>query len=335
MYHPHMGHKRGVYLKSILGTLEKDMKPEDFVKRLSDISEHNGVLYGRTYLLIEEEEKHEQAILQYKGFLALSKALKCFVLETVELLNTECLPEVTTTLSEFYSVFVPRLSHSFLVLCGSEKAAVSGYPYQGYTQLRNVFDNLVLVSAALQNITDFYSIDGVEPGKPIDLSTMKKLRKSTEFEVRRKMTGNKSGLSKKTVEELAKLDALFDYETHGARLSLTQALNWMKGQAWLPVLPKFDESAFAMFMNRFCEVGWMTHRLIPAVQPPSTPLPSAWKEKWRIIDDSFERSVEALSSQLGINIGAAFVEFIKSKFLIMRIFTSRYSAQQLDGGTLA
>lgn len=290
------------------------MSPEDFVKRLDAISEHDGVPYGRAHLLFDEEEKHGQVVLQYKGYLALSDALKCFFLETVELFNIECGPKINTPLSEFYALFAPRLSHSFQSLCGAERVAIRGYPYHGYTLLRNVFDNLVLTSAALQKLADFYSIEGVEPGKPVDPDAVRKLRKSTEFAVRRKMTGDQSGLSQQTVAELAKWDALFDYETHGARLSLTQAMGWMKKTAPLLVLPEFDESAFAMFMNRFCEVGWMTHRLIPAVQPPGVPLPDGWKEKWRVIDESFEISVESLTKQLGKTIGAAIVEFVKAKF---------------------
>ncbi len=290
------------------------MKPEDFVKRLKDISELKGIPYSRVNLLTEAEEKHAQDILKYKGYIALSNSFKCFVLETIELLNKECLINLTTPMSENYAVFIPRLSQSFLSLCGAEKAAINGYPYQGYTQLRNVFDNLVLLCAILQKIADIYSIEGVEPGKPIDPIAMKKLRKNTEYEVRKKMTGNKSGLSKQTIDELSKLDALFDYETHGARLSLTQAMNWMKGLDLLPILPKFDHMAFAIFMNRFFEVGWMFHRLIPNVQPFDAPLPLGWQEKWRIIDDSFEKVVSALSSEGGKIIGAAFVEFIKAKF---------------------
>ncbi|MGI9047615.1 MAG: hypothetical protein ACR2FI_12705, partial [Burkholderiales bacterium] len=96
--------------------------------------------------------------------------------------------------------------------------------------------------------------------------------------------------------------------------SLTHAQGWMKGTEPLPVLPNFTDSAFAIFMNRFSEVGWMTHRLVPLVQPPGIPLPDRWKEKWRMLDESFEITVESLTKQLGKNIGAAIVEFVKAKF---------------------
>ncbi len=287
---------------------------EQFMKRLETISENKGIAFERAHLLFDAEEAHASAVLQYKGYLALSDAFKCFFLETVELLNTESRPRVKKPLSEYYALLVPRISSSFLSLCGAERAAVKGYPYLGYTSLRNIFDNLVLTSAALQKVTDFYSIEGVAPGKQFDPTESKKLRKATEHSVRRQITGDQSGLASSTVAELAQWDAMFDYETHGARLSATHAMDWMKGQGDLTVVPKFSEKAFALFMNRFCEVGWILHRLIPTLQPPDAPLSDAWREKWQILDDSFAQTVHSLTKQLGKAIGAAIVELVNTKF---------------------
>ncbi len=128
------------------------------------------------------------------------------------------------------------------------------------------------------------------------------------------MTGSDSGLTQDTKDELLKWDALFDFEVHGARLSLAAAQGWMKGLEPLPVLPRFDEMQFAMFLNRYCEVGWMVHRLTPALQPPGVLLPEAWTDKWRILDDSFELTVNSLTAQMGKRIGGAIVELVKAKF---------------------
>ncbi len=290
------------------------LSPEEFVKRLEAISGSDGILYGRVHLLFEKEQKYQQKALQYKGYLALSDAFKCFFIETTELINTVCRPQIKAPLSEYYPIFVPRLTHGFQSLCGAERIAIYGYPLHAYTLLRNIFDNAVLTSAALQKVTNFYSIEGVTPGKNLDNEEVKRLRKKTEFYVRQRMTGNQSGLTQQVRAELAKWDALFDFEVHGARLSLTGALGWMRGIDSLPILPQFDEIQFAMFMNRYCEVGWMVHRLTPALQPPSVPFPAAWMEKWRILDESFESIVNSLTEQLGKKIGTAIVELVKTKF---------------------
>jgi hypothetical protein len=290
------------------------ISPENFVDRLGAISERDGIPFARVHLLFDEEEKHSQETLKYNGYLALSDAFKCFFIDTVVLFNAECYPKMHSPISEFYAVFIPRLTHSFRSLCAAERIAIRGYPYQGYTLLRNVFDDTVLTSAALQKFTDFYSIEGIKPDKQLDAGAIKKFRKLTESAVRKKMTGSLSGLSQETLVELAMLDALFDYETHGARLSLTQAMAWMRGTTPLAVLPRFDESAFAMFINRFCEVGWMTHRLIPAIQPPGVLLSEGWGTKWRLIDESFRILVESLTREFGKKVGAALVEFVNAKF---------------------
>ncbi|MEO7861921.1 MAG: hypothetical protein ABIU05_16090 [Nitrospirales bacterium] len=291
-----------------------ELSPEEFVKRLQAISENNGIPYGRTRLITDEEQKYNSIILQYKGHFALSYAFKCFFLETVELINTHCRPKITAPVSEFYGHFVPRMTHAFHSLCGTERTAVCGYPFLAYTVLRNVYDNLVLSSASLQKFTDFYNVEGVEPGKPLDIAAIKKLRKKTEYDVRLKMTGKQSNLTRVTRDALEKWDLLFDWEVHGARLSMIGSLEWIKGTGPLPVVPRFIEREFGMFMNRYSEVGWMTHRLIPNLQLPGIPLSDAWKEKWRVLDDSFELVSRALTEEGGKAIGAAIVELVNTKF---------------------
>lgn len=286
------------------------MSPKDFVDCLISISTYGGIAYGRLNLIFDEEKKHGQAACKYNIYLALSDAFKCFFLETVEIINTYCRPRLSAPLSEFYPLFVPGLVHSFKSMCGAERVAIQGYPLQGYTLLRNVFDDLLLTSAALQKFTSPYSILGINPQQPINYKNVKKLRRSTEFSVRKLMTGSESGLSPKTIDELSDWDALFDWETHGARLSLTHTKEWMEGKSPLPILPNFNDKDFGMFRNRFCEVGWMAHRLIPALQPPSAPLPSEWKSKWQIIDGCFKISIESYDKP----IGPAMLEFIHSKF---------------------
>ena len=79
-------------------------------------------------------------------------------------------------------------------------------------------------------------------------------------------------------------------------------------------MPQYSERAFAIFVNRYCEIAWMAHRLLPLMQPPDAPLSAPWKEKWRLLDDSFEYAVHSLKEELGKNIGAAMVELVKAKF---------------------
>lgn len=290
------------------------LTPKEFMDRLESISVYEDKPYGRCSLLFDEEKNYGiRAADKMSGYLALSDAFKCFYLETVERLNTECRPKVTTPLSEFYPMFFARLNNNFETLVAAERVALHGYPHQAFTMHRNNFDNAVLTAAAMQGFTDFYSIEGVVPGQAFDEKSMKALRKKTEFAIQDVMLGCKSGLSEETVEALNKINNTFDLEVHGSRLSLAKAANWFKGVAPLRIMPTFEPRAFSLHMNRYLEVAWMVCRMIPLIQPPEAPLAGDWQEKWRVLDDSFRLMCDAMTSECGKPFGAAFIEFVYSK----------------------
>ena len=268
----------------------------------------------RGYALYLKRRKHILTLcFSSKAIMHFLMHLSVFSLRRFGLVNASSRQKSGASVRAFHA-FVPRLCNGFLSLCGAEKVAIFGYPYHGYTLLRNVFDSLVLTSAALAEVLISTASKALSLGSHLTLLAAKKMRKNTEYSVRRKMSGDLSGLSDPTLVELARWDDLFDWETHGARLSLSNAIEWMKGQGPLPVLPQFEESAFAMYINRFCEVSWMFHRLTPLLQAPGAMLPDIWAEKWNVIDLSFEQTVESLTKQLGKGIGVAIAEFVKAKF---------------------
>lgn len=239
------------------------MTVDEFLKNIREISTHEGVVYGRLDTLRQAESTYgEQVAQSLSGYLELSDAFKCFYFETIERLNVECHPKVKTPLSEFYPIFMSRLNNNFLSLSGAEHMALFGYPLQAYTIHRNTFDNVVLSSAVLQKITDFYSVEGIDPNLPFDADKVKQKRKSVEWTVRGVMLGKDSGLAQETIDELLKLDNTYDLEVHGSRLSFAGDMEWIKGNEPLHIVPKFSLTDFALHMNRFVEVAWMVHRLI-------------------------------------------------------------------------
>jgi hypothetical protein len=289
------------------------MTPEEFVSRLEGISRDNGRLYGRLVDIARAEAFHDATARELKGFAALSAAFRCFFLESIELINTYVISKARAPVPGAYALFLERLAHYFRTLRASEIIATQGYPMHGYTLLRNLYDSAILTSAVAQGKTDFYKLAGLIDEK-FDNATFRKNRRKEENSVRLIMTGKDSGFSTNTLEVLAKWDVLFDDETHGASLTRSSTLEWLKGTEPLPILPKYNPDHFGMFMNRHCEIGWMVHRLLPLAQMGYAPLPSAWKEKWQTLDTSFFITSEALSKQLDKKIGDAIVELVKTKF---------------------
>ena len=180
----------------------------EFMAALETLFEEDGRAYARAYPLFDAEKEHARAILRFKGHLALSDAAKCLFSETAEAFNTHVRPSADRPLSEYFSFLVPRLVRNFVTLCGAERVAIRGYPFQGYTLLRNVFDSILHTSAALQMVVDFYGLEGIERGKPFDKQKAKKLRKQTEVEANLRMTGIESGLTAGTISELKVWDDL-------------------------------------------------------------------------------------------------------------------------------
>ena len=293
---------------------EKKITVQEFQKRLKEISVYNGVPYGRVYNLFDAEGQHAQKCLQYKGYLALSDAFKSFFLETIESINKVFSTKPYPNIPENYLLFAPHIVNDFRIICGSERLAIKGYPFQACVLLRNAFDNLVLISAALQNIIDFASIEGVKAGLKANLAESKRRRINTEFEVRKQMTGAESGLSEKTICQLSKINESFDLEVHGGLLSLTESTEWMKGGGTLKVLPEFTETPFAMFINRYYEAAWMLHRLLPLIQPEGVSFGGPWNTKWEVIDESFMISEDELTVKACKEFGDAVVQFLIKKF---------------------
>ncbi|HEX9642182.1 MAG TPA: hypothetical protein VGB13_12830 [Candidatus Krumholzibacteria bacterium] len=130
------------------------------------------------------------------------------------------------------------------------------------------------------------------------------------------MTRQNSGLTPATIEQLAQWDRQFDAEVHDARLSRARFIGWGTGRELLPVGPRFqsDDHQFPNYMNRFLEVAWMTHRLLPLLQTHEVRFSSDWQQTWRDLDDVFREFVLALTRNLGKNIGAAVVELVDRKF---------------------
>ncbi|MEQ1916260.1 MAG: hypothetical protein ABL856_06005, partial [Gallionella sp.] len=208
--------------------------------------------------------------------------------------------------------FVGRHTMSFRELRAAELLCHSGYPMQGYSLLRNMFEQAVLMSAVMQNLTTVEAIEGI--GKGLDINRVKFERINEEKRIFGLMYGRKSGLSENTISELAKWDSLFDMEVHGNRLSKTDTLDWLKQKESLAFVPKFNELYLAMFMNRINEISWMQLRTLPSLQPEPLSFGDDWTVKWKVLDESFKAAVESLGTQLGKKISPAIIELVETKF---------------------
>lgn len=290
------------------------MKPKEYIDRLKKISSIGGVEFSAFERLAEAEYEYSVASSQMKGHVSLSKAAACFFLNSVPRFNLEIQPRLVEPVPPDQALLIEKIAHIFSCLRASEIASNNGYPLQGFTILRNAYDDCVLASAAAQGFTTFSRLHGVEEGEEYNEGVAKKRRKKEEGNIRRLMDGTASGLTAQTTVQLRKLDSLYDLEVHSGRVSQIHSVGWLRGTDGLRVTPSYNEMNAATFMCRFSEVGWMFHRLLPNIQPSGIQFSPDWGVGWQVIDESFEIMVASMTEQLGKPIGSAMREFVNAKF---------------------
>lgn len=291
------------------------MDTAEFIARLKVILSDGEGSGRRLASLFSAEAMHsETSAYTLIGYATLAEASKYFFFQTIDLLNSETTPKVQQPLPAMYPFFIERMVHYFRSLRAAELTSGQGYPMHGYTLLRNIFDSVILTSAVALGKTDFQKLEGLNPDGTFDRTTYRKQRRKEEEAVRLVMTGKTSELSSETLDELAAWDVLFDHETHGGVLTRAHTTDWLRGSKPLSLVPEFSENIFALFVNRYCEISWMTHRLLPLIQPQGLPFAQPWKDKWASMDKCYQSIVESLSTQLNKKIGRAIVELVNSKF---------------------
>ncbi len=271
---------------------------------------HNGAVGGRYgFRLQEMENKCGLAVTtKFVGSQILCDSFKDFYIETFTLLR------VPPNRPFVYADFVARHNFFLKQLRAAELLLLSGHPWAGYSLLRTLVEQAQIRCALLMGMCDVQEVEGlVKDQMPESRKDVRNRRKKVEIEIFKLMSGSKSGLSATTVEQIRKWDDMFDMELHGMRFSNLNALAWLKGEGGLPIFPVYDEQAVTMFVNRFAEVGWMLHRLLPALQFPPFRFSQDWVEKWNALDRSFHAFSKGMI-EIGKPIGSAIIEFVTTKF---------------------
>lgn len=287
----------------------------------------DGVPFARLGRYWEAESRfvHDFSIKQ-GGSLRLTRAAQSLFLESVVHCNLASPSIPKETELTFYTRFVPKVLSCFHQLFSAELMATHGYPLQAFSQLRNIFDHLLLIAAVMHGLTDFFKLEGYKINRPYEMDVAKKLRLLEERKVREQLVGKKSGLSQQTLDDLKLWNDLFDREVHGSNFSLGGAMNWVQGNGSLAVHPSYTELPSTMYANRVVEIAWMAHRLLPLLQHSAMSFPEEWAEKWRLVDHWFAEFVRCLTAQQKIKFGAAIAELVQNKLPF-----SEHSRYPLEG----
>lgn len=294
---------------------------EAWENRLVATFGHGGIVGATLSPLVESEAAYGAWVADsFRGFMTLSEAFLVFHFETPELINRYLAAPMTeskTGVTTAHAMSIVRHAVDFRTLRAARQLLFQGAPYQGLMLMRPVFDAALVRSAIVQGLTTIEAVEGLvgqQPGQTLDRKAVRGAKIKEEKRIDSIMLRSDSGLTETTQRELQEWEGLLHAEIHGGSLSSAAALGWLRGVAPLVFPPSPNEHDAAMIMNRWVEVAWLVHRLVPTLQHSQFRFPQDWRERWTVLDQSFEPMVQSLSTQLGKGIGNAMVEFVNAKF---------------------
>jgi len=294
------------------------MTVSEWQKRLEDHFTVNGVIGGHLLDVMHREGRVGSVIVKFRGQMALIDSFQSFFVETLESaigsIAKNGWPEKATN--------YPTVLAWYLTLFRRYRACqilfTKGYPLDGYALMRDIKDRAILTAGVVHNMTSFPQILGTVDSTYADpdefLKKTTAARRKEESRIRRRILGDKSGLTRDTVFELRQWENLFHLEVHSGILSLAQQIRRLAhGIEVATIGPTLERDALAMFMNRSAEVGWLIVRLLPYLQPTVNAFGATWQNKQAVLDDSFRFIVKGLRC-LGKKIGDAVVTLVDEKF---------------------
>lgn len=300
----------------------------EWQKNLEENFSDNGVFGGRILSPIIEQEQICGAyfIQNFHGHRVLADSFLDFFAITLRFAgeghSRHGWPE-----HPYYPICLVEFITQFRGMRAAELLSVNGYPLDGYALQRNLKDQAVSLGAIVGGISSFPALYGLKestttPRTKNDQRAALNRRKDEEKRIFSQMIGKNSGMDPAQLEALTQWNELFHMQVHGARLSAMREISsWIQDKKDFAVGPRMDDDSFAMYMNRFTEIAWMTLRCLPFLQTERICFNEEWQYQWEVLDNALRASVEGLGS-LGKKIAPAFIAMIEQKFA--NAPTSRY-----------
>ena len=292
----------------------------EWQKTLEDNFSYNGLIGGRILPSTMEQERICGAyfIQKFHGHRVLADSFLDFFAVTVRSAGEGHIKHGWPA-HPYYPICLVEFVTQFRGIRAAELLSVNGYPLDGYSLQRNLKDQALFLGAIVGGISSFPALYGlndstVTPWTKKDQQAALNRRRDAEKRILSQMIGKNSGLDATHLEAIMQWNNLFHQQVHGARLStMREMFAWLQEKKDFAVAPRMDDDGFAVYMNRFTEIAWMTHRSLPFLQTEIIHFSDEWQHQWQVLDDALRVSVEGLGS-LGKKIAPAFIAMIDSKF---------------------
>jgi hypothetical protein len=245
-----------------------------------------------------ERECGRHVVSTFHGQSVLMDSFQSFFVETLRFAESWVAAHGWPEGADYYGAVLLSYLTVFRSFRACESLLLVGYPLDGFALLRDVKDRALLSAGIALNLTTWSEINSMDEGP----------RRRAEKKVYRSLLGDKSGIPEQDLEAIRLWESLFHQEVHGSKLTLVTEMSRLRSGAQLSVGPLPDDKQISMYMNRAVETGWLFTRLLPYLQPEPFAFGPRWRERRRILDDSFRVSEQALAD-MGKPIASALIRF--------------------------
>ena len=301
------------------------LSASEWEKRLSETFAVNGTIgVDLESVLVDEADIGQFLLEKFHGQNVLLSSFQSFFLDTLRMADAKIASDGWPKDLPHYTLAIAVLSNLFRRFRACEILFVRGYPLDAYALMRDIKDRAIMLAGIASNRTTFAEAFGAKEDLTPDQEGYGKAttenRKKASNRLSAEFIGKSSGLSLDVQHDLKRWDNLFHLEVHNAFLSFTHDINAIYREGKLPALgPTRVVEAYAIYMNRRAEIGWMIVRLLPFLQLSEGTFGAEWLHKQQVLDDSFRYMAEGLAG-LGKRIGHSFIAMMDKKFRFKKSF---------------
>lgn len=281
---------------------ERAMSVEEWHRRLQETFHEGGVIGPRLLPVFASENAYGPIVDEKSaGHLCLREDFQSFLYESIRL-GEAVRQRRGSAAPQWHGVLLLEFASLFRVFRAADVVFHAGYPLDGVSLLRDARDRGMYLAAVGRGETSLAELEGFERDpanrRPLDedeWNSVRKRRERIERAVLKRTIGEESGLPELIVQEARGWTQLFHLEVHGSRLSrASEFREYYRANAPLSLEPTWRETPMAMFINRFTETAWLTHRCLPQLQLVSREFGEQWADRWRVMDEALREDVASL-----------------------------------------
>jgi len=274
---------------------------------------------------LKELKSEEYFRNHFGGYQDLLVAYKEFLAITLRIIKNILIEYNKKKDGNLYNTIYNNFILDFRLFRSAQKLAQISYAGPGYCLLRKLFFNSVYKSAIMNGYLSYNELMGskdLENKKENEsmkkyLIRWSKKKKKAQQKAKKYLWGKESTLPDNIKKDILYWLNFFHNEVHGSNLSQAKFFKNGKSVQLGSIYPDPEKSILNHYVSRSIEVAWIHLRTLCIFNFYDDYFKNYdydWVTKWKILDESFEESIDFAIEDNQEYLGKSLKEFIQLKF---------------------